>query len=166
MPFRLRGLVEGAVFSDEIAGFSYRIDRVVGDNGIRSAVPRSVHPRQLLVEIDLRQLGLRRFVLSEERTYMVRTLAITDVVAVVQYCRSLVMPHQAAYMVVAVGNDAGVVRIGDATVVRAYQTAYAVAVMGDDLCHVEAVVNHPAMNTRYAAYVARRVRHDLTLCYS
>ena len=83
MPFRLRNLVEGAVFSDEIAGFSDCVNRVVSDNGIRSAVPRSVHPRQLLVEIDLRQLGLRRFVLAEERTYVVRTLAITDVITVI-----------------------------------------------------------------------------------
>ena len=83
MPFYLRIFVERTGFIDEYVGFIDCIDGIVLQNLVTRTVACRVYPCQLLVKIDLRQLGLRRFVLAEERTYVVRTLAITDVITVI-----------------------------------------------------------------------------------
>ena len=83
-PFIFGYLIIRAEFTDEIGRFGDGVPGVVREDRVRTSVTCSVHTRQLLIEINHRQISLRGFVLAKQCAYMVRSLAITHVVAVIQ----------------------------------------------------------------------------------
>ena len=66
-------------------------------------------------------------------------------------------------MIIAVGDDAGIVRIADPAVISTRQTTDIIAVVRDDLRHVKAMMYLPAVDSYQASYVTRCIRHDLPL---
>ena len=66
-------------------------------------------------------------------------------------------------MAVGIGDNAAVVGKFQFAVVRADQSAYVIAVMGDDLRHVEAVMQSSAVDTDESTDIACSVCHDLSL---
>ena len=75
----------------------------------------------------------------------------------------MVIAHQSAYMIIAVGDDSGVVRITYGAVVSTHQTTDIIAIVRDDLRHIKTVVYLPSVRSDQASYVTRSVRHDLPL---
>ena len=66
-------------------------------------------------------------------------------------------------MAVGISDNAAIVGIFQFAVVRADQSADVISVMGDDLRHIEAVVQSSAVDTDESTYIACGVCHDLSL---